>query len=96
MTTYWPSTYPIRTAPTGPSKGTELIETAAEEATIAVMSPSKVGSAAMIIVWIWISSRKPSGNSGRMGRSIIRMVRISLLVGRPSRLKNPPGNLPAA
>ena len=37
-----------------------------------------------------------SGKSGRIGRSISREVRISLVVGRPSRLMKPPGNLPAA
>jgi len=36
------------------------------------------------------------GKSGRNGRSIIRQVRISFSVGRPSRLKKPPGILPAA
>src|SRR6266542_3379013 len=30
-----------------------------------------------------------------MGRSMRREVRISLVVGRPSRLMKPPGNLPA-
>ena len=43
--------------------------------------------------WICTSSMKSSGNSGRMGRSIIRIVRISLVLGRPSRLKKPPGHL---
>jgi len=36
-----------------------------------------------------VSQRKPSGNSGRMGRSIWRLVRISRSLGRPSRLMNP-------
>ena len=39
---------------------------------------------------------KPSGNSGRIGRSIIRMVRISFSLGAPSRFLKPPGYLPAA
>lgn len=34
------------------------------------------------------------GNSGRMGRSIIRQTRIALSVGRPSRFKKEPGILP--
>ena len=38
----------------------------------------------------------PTGNSGRIGRSISREVRVSLVLGRVSRLMNPPGNLPAA
>ncbi|OPZ27601.1 MAG: hypothetical protein BWZ02_01576 [Lentisphaerae bacterium ADurb.BinA184] len=42
------------------------------------------------------SSWKPFGNSGRNGRSVMRAVRISFSLGRPSRLKKPPGNLPAA
>ena len=37
-----------------------------------------------------------SGNSGRIGRSIRREVSVSFSVGRPSRLKKPPGILPAA
>ena len=39
---------------------------------------------------------KPSGNSGRIGRSIRREVSVSFSVGRPSRLKKPPGMRPAA
>ena len=35
-------------------------------------------------------------NSGRMGRSIRRDVRVSFSLGLASRLKNPPGILPAA
>ena len=50
----------------------------------------------MTHAWIWISSMKPSGKRGRMGRSIIRMVRTSFSFGAPSRLRKPPGNLPAA
>ena len=42
---------------------------------------------------ICVSFRKPSGNSGRIGRSIRRLVRISFSEGRPSRLMKPPGNL---
>ncbi len=42
------------------------------------------------------SLRYPFGNSGRIGRSIIRAVRIARSVGRPSRLKKPPGIFPAA
>ncbi len=42
------------------------------------------------------SSMYESGNKGRMGRSMSLEVRVSLVVGRPSRLRNPPGNFPAA
>ena len=60
------------------------------------MSGSLSRSADSTMAWIWTSARYPSGNRGRMGRSMQRMVRISFVVGRPSRLKNPPGILPAA
>ncbi len=39
---------------------------------------------------------KPFVNSGRMGRSIWRAVRIAFSLGRDSRLMKPPGILPAA
>jgi hypothetical protein len=39
------------------------------------------------------SLMKPSGNSGRIGRSMRREVSVSFSVGRPSRLKKPPGML---
>ena len=39
---------------------------------------------------------KPFGHSGRIGRSIMRAVRMARSVGRPSRLKKPPGIFPAA
>jgi hypothetical protein len=42
------------------------------------------------------SLRKPFGHSGRIGRSIIRAVRVARSVARPSRLKKPPGIFPAA
>ena len=42
----------------------------------------------------WTSFMKPSGKSGRIGRSVRRAVRVSFSVGRPSRLKKPPGILP--
>jgi hypothetical protein len=44
----------------------------------------------------WTSLKKPSGKSGRIGRSISRAIRVSRSVGRPSRLKKPPGMRPAA
>ena len=39
---------------------------------------------------------EPSGNSGRIDRSMMRAERISASCGRPSRLMKPPGILPAA
>ena len=55
-----------------------------------------VVSADNTIAMTWVSQRKPSGNRGRIGRSIWRLVRISRSLGRPSRLMNPPGIRPAA
>ena len=43
-----------------------------------------------------ISLKKSSGNSGRIGRSIRRLVRVSCSLGLASRLKKLPGILPAA
>src|SRR5438309_1328720 len=44
----------------------------------------------------WTSSRNPSLNVGRSGRSVSRAVSVAVSDGRPSRRKNPPGILPAA
>ena len=45
---------------------------------------------------ICVSFLKPSGKSGRSGRSMMRQARISSSRWRASRLKKPPGILPAA
>ena len=45
---------------------------------------------------IWTSLMKSLGKSGLMGRSVRRLVRISLSLGLPSLLMKPPANLPAA
>jgi hypothetical protein len=72
------------------------IASAAEAPSIAGMSESISGSSDTTVATTWISLRKPSGNSGRIGRSIRREVSVSFSVGRPSRLKKPPGMRPAA
>src|SRR3954462_570284 len=43
-----------------------------------------------------VSKCQPLGNRGRIGRSIMRAVRVPFSPERPSRLKNEPGILPAA
>ncbi len=83
-------------APIGPRKGTRASIREAEAPIIDGMSGSFLRSAEIGPAWIWISSRYDSWNSGRIGRSMSREVRISLVDGRPSRLMKPPGNLPAA
>ena len=90
-----PSTRPSRIEPTGPRNGTRASKSAAEAPIIDGTSASFCRSAEIGPAWICTSSRYHSGKSGRIGRSISREVRISLVVGRPSRLMKPPGNLPA-
>ena len=58
------------------------------------MSGSISGSSESTVAITCTSLRKPSGNRGRSGRSMRREVSVSFSVGRPSRLKKPPGNLP--
>ena len=86
LTTNLPSTRPTRTAPIGPSNGRSESMSDAEAPTIASTSGSFTPSAESSAHEIWTSSKNPSGKSGRMGRSIMRQVRISLVEGRPSRL----------
>jgi hypothetical protein len=48
------------------------------------------------VMTTWTSSRYPSRNEGRSGRSISRAVRIAVSEGRPSRRKKLPGIFPRA
>ena len=68
---------------------------AAEAPIIAGISGSIAGSKAITVAITCTSFKKPFGNKGRNGRSIKRHVRVSFSEGRPSRLKKPPGILPA-
>ena len=76
--------------------GTPDKVSAAEDATIAKMSGSFSRSCESTVTITWVSQRQPSANSGRIGRSIRREISVSRSVGRPSRLKYPPGMRPAA
>ncbi len=96
LKTNWSPIFPTRTAPRTCWKGIVLIASAAAAPLIARTSGSFSPSAERTRPTIWVSWLKPSGKSGRNGRSIIRQVRISFSVGRPSRLKKPPGIRPAA
>ncbi len=91
-----PLTQPSRTEAIGPWKGRGETTNAAEAPFIASTSPSFWRSEASTKLITWTSSWNHSGKEGRMGRSINRAVRTSFVVGRPSRLRKPPGNLPAA
>ena len=80
----------------GPKKGKPERVRAADAPTRATMSGSFSMSWESTVQMTWVSLLKPLAKSGRMGRSISRETRVSFSVGRPSRLKNPPGILPAA
>ena len=67
-----------------------------EAASTPSTSASFSWSAETTVTKTWTSFLNPSGKSGRMERSITRPERISWSEGRPSRLRNPPGILPAA
>ena len=53
-------------------------------------------SATSGIATIWTSFLNPSGKDGRMGRSIMRAVRVAFSLGRASRFRYPPGMRPTA
>ena len=91
-----PSTRPTRTAPSGPFHGTvRQAERGrggddAEDVGVVLLVGGQHGDEDLDLVL------EPSGKSGRIERSISRPARISSSEGRPSRLRNPPGILPAA
>ena len=91
-----PSTRPIRTPAIGPLKGMFEISRAADAASIAATSESFSSSTERTDATIWVSWKYFFGNRGLMERSMIREVRISFSLGRPSLLKKPPGIFPAA
>jgi len=90
------SVRPMRTAPTGPGKGrSERLR--AQEAPISPrVSPSFSWSEERTSAVIMVSKRIDFSKSGRRLRSMRREERISFSLGRPSRLKKPPGIRPAA
>ena len=69
---------------------------AAEAPVMASTSESFSVSAESTSAMTCVSRRQPFGNSGRIGRSISRLVSTSFSVGLPSRLKKPPGIRPEA
>ena len=86
----------MRTAPTGPRNGSGEIASAAEAPLMQRMSCGVTMSAERTVQMTCTSLRKPFGQSGRIGRSIMRAVRVARSDALPSRLKKPPGILPAA
>ena len=96
LTTSSPPKRPTRTAPTGPRKGREETISAAEAPLIARMSWACSPSTESVVPMICTSFLKPFGQSGRIGRSTMRAFSVAFSEALPSRLKKPPGILPAA
>ena len=96
FTTNSPSTYAIRVAPMGPSKGMSEIESAADAPMTASTSRVFSRSTERGVMITCTSFLKPLGNSGRTGRSVSRSTRMASVLGRPSRRKKLPGILPLA
>jgi hypothetical protein len=96
LTMYSSPFLPILTAPRGPPKGAPARASAADAPIKASTSESFCWSEESTVATICTSLVKPSGKSDLIGLSIRRALRISFSVIRPSRLKNPPGILPAA
>ena len=80
----------------GPWNGISLIVSAADAAIVPRTSSSFSWSVDRVVMTIWTSSLYPSGNSGRIGRSVRRAASVAASEARPSRLMKPPGILPAA
>jgi len=95
LATNSPLMRPTHTSEIGPAKGISLIINAAEAPTAARVSASTSGSLEKIVAIICVSKCQFLGNIGRIGRSIRRALSISCSLGRLSRLRKPPGNLPA-
>ena len=91
-----PSIRPTRTPAIVFSNGIDERASAADAPVIARTSESFSASAEIRSATICVSYRQPLGNSGRIGRSIRRLVSTSFSAGLPSRLKKPPGMRPEA
>jgi hypothetical protein len=80
----------------GPLNGMPESVSAADTASIAGMSESTSGFSDNNLGDDLHLVQEAVGNSGLIGRSMRREVSVSFSDGRPSRLKKPPGILPAA
>ncbi len=87
---------PTRDAPIGPLNGIPEIASAADVPIIATISGWISGFTETTVAITCTSFTKPFGKSGRIGRSIKRAISVSPSLGRPSRLRKPPGIRPAA
>ncbi len=87
---------PTRTPAMVFSNGIDESASAADAPVIASTSESFSVSAEISSATICVSKYQPAGKSGRIGRSISRLVSTSFSAGLPSRLKKPPGMRPEA
>ena len=87
---------PTRTPAIVFSNGISESASAAEAPVMARTSESLSVSADSTKAMTCVSKRQPAGNSGRIGRSMRRLVSVSFSVALPSRLKKPPGMRPEA
>ena len=88
--------YPTLAAPIGASNGIPEIANAADAPIMEGMSGLTSGFIETTVAITCTSLVNSLGKSGRIGRSISLQVRVSFSLGLPSRLKKPPGILPAA
>ncbi|OPY05215.1 MAG: hypothetical protein A4E61_00386 [Syntrophorhabdus sp. PtaB.Bin184] len=96
FTTKTPPILPTLTPAKGPSWGMSEMVTAQDAPTRLRIPGSLSWSAERTVEITCVSYRQFLGKRGLRGLSMRRDVSISRVVGRPSLLKKPPGNLPAA
>ena len=89
-----PSTRPTETPEMGPFQGISEMDRAMEVPMRAAISGELSWSTDITVQTMDTSLRMSLGNRGRMGRSIIRQVRVAFSLGRPSLFKKEPGILP--
>ena len=94
LSTSSPFTRPTLSAPTGPFQGISEMASAAEVPIRAAISGEQSWSTLMTVAMMETSLRKSEGKSGRMGRSMTRLVRMPFSPGRPSRRLKEPGMRP--
>ena len=88
-----PSSRPMRTAPTGPKNGSGESISAADAPLMHRMSCGVTMSAERTVQMTCTSLRKPFGQSGRIGRSIMRAVRVARSLALPLALEEAAGDL---
>ncbi len=89
-----PSIRPTETPEMGPFQGMSEMDRAMEVPMRAAISGELSWSTDMTVATMDTSFLISLGNRGRMGRSIMRQVRMAFSEGRPSRFKKEPGILP--